>query len=220
MSIRQTCSALLLVLVLALYGPDATAASRLEELGWSSARLKSAGEAAGEGLTHSMLLAHRSGEILWRWGPVEEKLQIFSIRKSLVSALFGIYAHRDQVDLDATLADLGIDDKQGLTVQERQASVRELLAARSGVYHPAAYETPGMASNRPERGAHAHGEHWFYNNWDFNALNTIFEKTTGVKIPAAFRGRIADPAGMQDFRQEDVLYILEDASEPLRWSSG
>lgn len=35
--------------------------------------------------------------------------------------------------------------------------MRELLEARSGVYHPALYETPDMAKARPPRGSHAPG---------------------------------------------------------------
>jgi CubicO group peptidase (beta-lactamase class C family) len=52
-----------------------------------------------------------------------------------------------------------------------------------------------------------HGTFWFYNNWDFNVLGTIFEKKTGMKIGEAFYKRIALPIGMQDFRPEDVYYL-------------
>jgi len=78
---------------------------------------------------------------------------------------------------------LGMDDSPDpLTKQEKQARVVDLLRARSGVYHPVDFESPAQISSRPPRGSHAPGTFWFYNNWDFNALGTIFEKKTGKKI--------------------------------------
>jgi len=37
---------------------------------------------------------------------------------------------------------------------EKLATVADLLKARSGVYHPALYESPEMAFAHPARGAH------------------------------------------------------------------
>jgi CubicO group peptidase (beta-lactamase class C family) len=90
---------------------------------------------------------------------------------------------------------------------EKQATVRDLLEARSGVYHPAAYETKGMAEQRPQRGSHAPGTFWYYNNWDFNTLGYIYETATGTKIFEAFYREIAQPVGMQDFRPSDGHYV-------------
>jgi CubicO group peptidase (beta-lactamase class C family) len=64
-----------------------------------------------------------------------------------------------------------------------------------------------MKRNRPARGSHAPGTFWYYNNWDFNVLGTIFEKETGLKIGDAFYQRIAKPIGMQDFQPGDVYYL-------------
>jgi CubicO group peptidase (beta-lactamase class C family) len=95
---------------------------------------------------------------------------------------------------------------------EKQATVRELLEARSGVYHLAAYETRGMQEKRPERGSHAPGTFWYYNNWDFNALGAIYEHATGHGIFDAFYEKIAKPIGMQDFQPSDGRYIHSDDS--------
>ena len=46
---------------------------------------------------------------------------------------------------------------------------------------PAA-ETPAMKAARPERGSHAPGTFWYYNNWDFNVLGTVFEKPGFVPV--------------------------------------
>ena len=64
-----------------------------------------------------------------------------------------------------------------------------------------------MKKTRPARGSHAPGTFWYYNNWDFNALGSIFEKRTGLKIGDAFYERIAKPIGMQDFQPSDVYYL-------------
>ena len=53
------------------------------------------------------------------------------------------------------------------------------------------------------------GSFFYYNNWDFNALGTIFEKITGKRIFEAFKEEIADPIGMQDFVITDGRYQLE-----------
>lgn len=52
-----------------------------------------------------------------------------------MSVLFGRSVADGATALDATLEELGIDDIGGLLPVERQARVRDLLTARSGVYH-------------------------------------------------------------------------------------
>jgi len=95
---------------------------------------------------------------------------------------------------------------------EKQATVRDLLEARSGVYHPTAYETKGMLEEKPPRGSHAPGTFWYYNNWDFNTLGYIYEQATGTKIFDAFYREIGQPIGMQDFRARDGHYISSEDS--------
>ncbi len=114
------------------------------------------------------------------------------------------------IDLDKNLEELRIDDiPPRLTSEEKQATVRDLLMSRSGVYHAAAAEAQVMIRTRPERGSHAPGTFFYYNNWDFNVLGTIFEKQTDKKIFEAFKEEIADPIGMQDFILSDGRYQYE-----------
>jgi CubicO group peptidase (beta-lactamase class C family) len=98
-----------------------------------------------------------------------------------------------------------------------------LLEARSGVYHAALYETPAMAKQRPVRGSHEPGTFWYYNNWDFNTLGTIYEQATGTGIYDALDRLIAKPIGMQDYRPQDGVYFPGAASihraYPLRMSA-
>ena len=72
-------------------------------------------------------------------------------------------------DLSKTIEELSIDDyPPALTTEEKQATVGDLIKARSGIYHAAVGESPGMKAMRPERHSHRPGTFWYYNNWDFN----------------------------------------------------
>jgi CubicO group peptidase (beta-lactamase class C family) len=146
-------------------------------------------------------------------GDVAHKVNVRSVRKSLLSALFGIAIERNLIKIDRTLDQLGVDDTApSLTAEEKQATVRQLLMSRSGVYHPAAYETREMKLARPPRGSHAPGTFWYYNNWDFNALGTIYAKETGEDIFKSFERAIARPIGMEDFTARDGRYVEERLS--------
>ena len=95
--------------------------------------------------------------LAWSGDPAE-KVLIRSIRKSLLSALIGIEVKEGRLDPGATLHDLGIDDVEpALTVAEKQATVRDLMMARSGIYHSALAESAEMKASRPQRGAHQIG---------------------------------------------------------------
>src|SRR5690606_18172885 len=149
-----------------------------EAAGWSRERLAEAREYAGTIDTAAVMIVVR-GKVLDAWGPLDRKFKSHSIRKSLIGALYGIQVEAGKIDLDATLRDLGIDDNEpSLSDLEKTATVRQLLQSRSGIYHPALYETARMKAERPERHSHAPGTFWYYNNWDFNALGTIYEQAT------------------------------------------
>jgi len=182
--------------------------------GWSSEKLNEVASYA-ELIGSAAVVVVHDGQVVFSWGDIEQKYQCHSIRKPFLGALYGIYVERGMLDLDATMADLEIDDiPPQLTPQEKQASVRHLLQARSGVYHEAAAEAESMMESRPERGSHAPGTFYYYNNWDFNALGTIFRQETGLNIFEAFEEQIAGPIGMEDFSLSDCAYHYEpDKSE-------
>ncbi len=159
------------------------------------------------------LIVLHDGKLVTEWGKTTLKIKSHSVRKSLLSALYGIAVEKGFIELYATIADLGIDDRPPvLSEEEKRATVLDLLKARSGIYHGAAAESDNMKRGRPSRGAFAPGEHWYYNNWDFNVLGTIFERQTNIPIGQAFKEWIADPVGMQDFREDDVHYWWEPVS--------
>jgi CubicO group peptidase (beta-lactamase class C family) len=94
------------------------------------------------------------------------KFKVHSIRKSFLSALYGIAVAHGQINLDATREQLGIDDNEpSLTPEEKQARVIDLLKARSGIYHAALYETPTLRAEKPPRGSHPPRSFWSYNLW-------------------------------------------------------
>lgn len=197
--------------------------NRPEDAGWSGPALAAAREYAATTDTDSVMVVS-GGRVVDAWGPVDRRLPVHSIRKSLLSALIGMHEAENRIDLEATLEELGIDDKQGLTAREKLATVLDLLTARSGIYHPSGFETPWMVSLKPARGSNGPGVHWCYNNWDFNALGTIFRRQTGADIFADFFARIAAPCGMEDFRPEtDGEYVTLPESEhqayPFRMSA-
>jgi CubicO group peptidase (beta-lactamase class C family) len=180
--------------------------------GWNVQRTEQAmGFAREIGATSVMMIQH--GLVVAQDGDVAARTELHSCRKSFLSALIGNAVGRGQIHLDDTLAALGIDDNPpSLTPAEKQATVRMLLEARSGIYHEAAYETNGMAEKRPARGSHAPGTFWYYNNWDFNALGGIYEKAVGRSIYQSLADEIAAPIGMQDFRAKDGTYVRERQS--------
>ena len=174
-----------------------------EKGGWAAAKLAQA-RAQADAIGSAAVMIVEGGLVVAQWGDVERRYKCHSIRKSLLSALIGLHVESGAIDLDKTLGDLAIDDREGLTPREKAARVIDLVMARSGIYHPTGHETDFMKNLKPARGSQGTGTWWVYNNWDFNALGTIFEQLTGRDIFEEFRDRIAAPLGMQDFRYDDT----------------
>lgn len=179
-----------------------------EEMGWSSEGLKALIPDMNRLGTDALIIV-TDGKIVFEWGNTTNIIRSHSVRKSLLSALYGIYVAEKKIDTSKTLEQLHITERVPLTKEEQQATVLDLLKARSGVYIPAAAEAPSMRKRRPKRGSHEPGTFWYYNNWDFNVLGTIFRQETGEDIYKAFKRRIADPIGMQDFILERQTYKHE-----------
>ena len=171
-----------------------------ESAGYSSAALAAA-RAELATMATTGLVAVVGGRILFEYGDIDTVSYLASVRKSVLSMLYGIHIERGAIDLDLTLEQLGIDDVQGLTPAEKQARVRHLLSARSGIYHPASNDGDDLAS-APPRGSQRAGAYYLYSNWDFNALGTIFEQLTRQSIYDALQRDIVQPIGMQDFTRE------------------
>ena len=175
-----------------------------EDLGYSSKKLAKAQEFSKTLKTAAVTIIV-NGVVLDEWGDVDSLFFTHSMRKSALSALYGKYVEDGTINLDKTMSELGIDDEPVLSDQEKTATIRDCLKARSGVFHTAEAENDAMHKLKPLRDTFKPGEFWLYNNWDFNVLGTIFEQQTGKKIFQAFKDDIADPIQMENFSVENGM---------------
>lgn len=141
------------------------------------------------------------GESIFQYGNIESVSYIASCRKSVLAMLYGKYVKNGTIKLNATLGELGITDHGGLLPIEQKAKVLHLIQSRSGVYHEpsnsgSALDDPDRV---PKRGSKRPGEYFLYNNWDFNAAGTVFERLTGKSVYKALEEDLALPLGFQDW---------------------
>ena len=172
--------------------PDAASA------GFDQAVLDEARRYIIDELNTTGLLVSVGGRVLMEYGDIAELSYIASCRKSVLGTLYGRYVESGVIDLDSTLGELGIDDVEELLDIERNATVRNLLASRSGVYHPASNPGSTLVS-APSRGTVEPGSRFLYSNWDFNAAGTVLERCAGISIYDALEQDLAVPIRMQDF---------------------
>jgi len=178
----------------------------VEQAGFDAAKLEAARK-TWEALPSSAFMVVADGAVVAAWGDMGRRFMCHSVRKSFMSALYGIYWDRGEIELNKTMADEGIDDyPDPLLETERQARILDLLKARSGVFHPAAYA--GRTDSRP-RGSEGPGRYFAYNNWDFNTLATILMQEEGIDIFEAFDRYFGQPLAMEDWRISDGYYHYE-----------
>jgi CubicO group peptidase (beta-lactamase class C family) len=172
-------------------------------VGYCSAGLDAATEQVKKLATTGMVVVV-GGRVLWEYGDLQALSYLASVRKSVLAMMYGPQVAKGTIKLDATMADLKIDDVGGLLPSEKEATVLDLLSARSGVYHDAANAActgcGGTMGDPPgPRGTTKHGTYFLYNNWDFNVLGTIYEQQTGTNIYDAFARDLATPLGFEDW---------------------
>jgi hypothetical protein len=138
----------------------------------------------------SIIIA-KNNKIIYKYGNIKYNGYLASCRKSILAILFGLYS----IDINKTLGELGINDKLGLSKSELTANIKHLLTGRSGIYHPSSNDDN---ENKPQRYCKKPGEYFYYNNWDFNALKTIFEKETNINIYDALND-LGKKIGFKDF---------------------
>ncbi len=171
-----------------------------EGLGYSSRKLEILRAWVKADETSSMMiLVH--GHPIFAYGNLSRSSHVYSVRKSILAMLYGNYVANGTINLNKTLKQLGITDKQPLLPAEESATLRQLLESRSGVYHPSG--SFGQADYMPRRGAHPAGSYYVYNNWDFDATGVAFEKLTGTSIYQALQTDLARAIGTQDYRVSD-----------------
>lgn len=177
-----------------------------EDVGWSSQHLHQA-QTYAQAIGSAAVAVVPQGGLPASWGEVAQPFNLRSIRKSVLSCLYGIVVQEGKLRLSMTLGELGIDDQEpSLTTEEKQATVADLLTSRSGVWHSSNHQGAAERAGLPPRGSHAPGTFWYYNNWDFNALGPIYEQCTQTRIFEAFERQVALPLQMEDFALENMLY--------------
>lgn len=182
-------------------------------------RLQNAYDSLPGEIRFDTYLAMKSGRVVARSGDIDLPINLHSGRKSVLSGLYGIAIEKGLLRLNQSLAELGIGDaKTPLSEIESTATIRDLLMSRSGIYIEAGGETREMVASRPVRGSHKPGEYFYYNNWDFNALGTIFERRTGLSIGQALYEWVAKPTGMKTFEPKHVVYFPSSRSEHQQYT--
>jgi CubicO group peptidase (beta-lactamase class C family) len=160
------------------------------------------------------LVVSVGGKIWFEYGDVTHVSKVASVRKSILAILYGKYVAQGTIDLDKTLAEIGVEDVQSFLPVEKDATIRHVLAARSGVYLSSG--NANLTDLSPRRGSQAPGTYFQYQNWDFNVAGAIFEKLTKRDIFAALEADLARPIGMQDFdrRRQEKHSALPDSKFP------
>ena len=168
-----------------------------EAAGFSTARLDVLRAWLKTHQTTAMMVVYK-GKVVFEYGDIARATPVASVRKSVLDMLFAAETKNLGQDLNyKTVVDLGLEDHVPFVHPEELANFEQLLASRSGIYIPNGDKDQDQLL--PPRGSEYPGSHYFYNNWDFNALGTAFEKLTHKNIYDALRDDLAIPLGMQDF---------------------
>ena len=170
-------------------------------LGWRESGLKTLKTFLIDSTVISGYMIIHKGRVAFSYGDVNENTYIASCRKSVLAMLMGKYVKTGQVSLSKSLLEMGINDINPLTNKEKEATVKDIISARSGVFIEASYGGDNF-HEAPPRGSKKAGTYWLYNNWDFNLAGYIFEKESGKSIYDEVASQLAVPLQMQDFNRE------------------
>ncbi len=173
-------------------------ARAIQEVGWSPLIHRQMFQFLRDSSNTTGLVVVDRGRVVFRFGDIAELSYVASVRKSILAMLYGKYVEDGSIDLEQTLADLGLDDVGGLLDIEKRAKVEDLVTARSGVYHAASNSGDNLA-DAPERGSQEPGTYMLYSNWDFNAAGAIFERQSSVDIYDALQAQLAIPLQFEDW---------------------
>jgi CubicO group peptidase (beta-lactamase class C family) len=166
-----------------------------EDAGYSSARLDAL-RAWLKAFDTKALFVTVDGRVLFDYGDSHYVSKIASMRKSVLGMMYGKYVAAGKIDLQKTVVELGLQDSKPFLPIEEHATLETLLMSRSGIYQFTFEE----GENQPPRpGSQYPGTFFTYQNWDFDAAGTAFEKLTGKNIYDALEADLARPLGMEDF---------------------
>jgi CubicO group peptidase (beta-lactamase class C family) len=178
-------------------------------------------EAAGSGC----LVITRHGVIVgeWYWDGWAQGTQtpVFSVTKSITSALVGIAADEQLLAIDDWASDY-ITEWAG--TESEELTVQNLLSNDSGRYWEFVndYVTLTANSDKTQFGIdldqqHLPGEYWEYNNSAIQTLERVLRTATGEDVGDYARTKLFDPIGMKSSFSHDpngnaVMYADVTAS--------
>ena len=94
------------------------------------------------------------GKVLFQYGDVTRVSEIASVRKSVLSMLYGNYVASGKIDLPKTVKEIGLQDVKPFLPIEERAKLEQLIAGRSGIYIvPEKLDPHSADSFQPPRGS-------------------------------------------------------------------
>jgi CubicO group peptidase (beta-lactamase class C family) len=97
-------------------------ASSPEALGWSSERLAALTPKIKDAGSSAFMIVTR-GQVVAEWGDTSRTFLTHSIRKSFMSALYGMAVAEGKIDVERTLGSLGVTD-ESLTLTPAELEAR------------------------------------------------------------------------------------------------
>ena len=122
----------------------------IEQSGFSEEKLVIA-KAYYDSLNSSAFMIIQNGKVVAEWGDINRRFILHSGRKAILNSLYGVHSENGTIDLNKTIGQLRISDKDSLSELEKSAKIIHLLKVRSGIYHKAAAEPSWVNDYRPER---------------------------------------------------------------------
>ena len=106
-----------------------------EKTGYYGPRLEAMSGWLKTGDTKAMVVAVH-GQVIFEYGDVAHATKVASIRKSILSMLYGKYVVNGTVDVRKTVKELGFQEAESFLENEAHATLEHLLTARSGIHLP------------------------------------------------------------------------------------
>ena len=106
----------------------------LQDYGWSTQTLRQAFTFIRDSANSTGIVVVDRGRVVFEYGDIEELSYLASCRKSILAMLYGYWVENGTIDLERTMADLGVDDIGGLLDIEKQATID--YAQRAGEHRP------------------------------------------------------------------------------------
>lgn len=150
-----------------------------------------------ESETTSMMVLEK-GKVIFEYGDVSEISFISSVRKSVLGMLLGKYVENGTIDLNKKIGDLGIHENGRLTEIQKQVTVKDVLASKSGVI--LADQT--KANHTQQKDSITKGS-FVYSDWDANVMAWILEQNSRKTVYQELQEQLAIPLGFEDWNIEN-----------------